>query len=56
MWEEGFTGAVIIAALLVASYALGAVVKKESITEHCDQFGAFEYQGAIYDCKRRVTP
>lgn len=52
----GIIAGMVVFIILAGAVALGETYKKESIAEHCDQFGAFEAQGVVYDCKRRVTP
>ncbi len=53
---EGLVLGALAIIVLVATFALGSVQTMEKVADACERMGAFETQGTVYDCKRRVTP
>lgn len=52
---EGVFFGMLAALIFVLLFALGSAYTKAGITGACNSVGAFEYHGAVYDCKRRVV-
>lgn len=52
---EGFVAGIGVCFVMLLIVGVSAAYKKEMIADQCDTVGAFQYQGAVYDCKRRVV-